>query len=333
MLPHLRINVLQIRYGINTILPLNEFVVGSGDEEGYFHVWDLRTKSIVQKYHEHEDMINAFYHVPHKKTVVSVGSDGYLSVYDLRKPAVLARSDQMETEMTCILPVREGKKLLIGHSDGTLSIWDWGWWGDFKDRFACHPGSVEAMVSMKDESVFTGCADGIIRYESYNTTFSHYWALIHCTAPIIFYPPCSSVSILPNKLLGVCGQHEEFPIESLSLSHDSQWLASCSHDSTVRFWEISKIPTAESSTEVEGDREQNPALDPPSFLHSDEENQGTFKWPTDDECKSDLSGTKIETDCVAVASKKKRKKKLKTESLTSEAKKTKVAAQSFFRGL
>ncbi len=46
----------------------------------------------------------------------------------------------------------------------------------------------------------------------------------------------------PNRLLGVLGEHEEdFPIERLALSRDRRYLASCSHDQTVKFWDALEL--------------------------------------------------------------------------------------------
>ncbi|KAJ3352172.1 WD domain repeat-containing protein 55 [Allomyces javanicus] len=214
--------------GINTLLPLNETLVASGDENGVVRVWDLRAKNIVQEWHEHEDLVTDLHFVPHKKTIVSTGADGYLSVYDLRKKDVVARSDQMEVEMLCVAPVRNGKRLVVGNSDGSLSIWSWGWWGDFKDRFPGHPASVDTVVAIADDMVVTGCADGLVRV----------------------------LSIHPNKLLGVLGAHDEFPIESLAQSHDKRFLVSCSHDHTIRFWNASILHDSGSDDdEPEGQEE------------------------------------------------------------------------------
>ena len=47
------------------------------------------------------------------------------------------------------------------------------------------------------------------------------------------------VSIHPNQFLGVIGEHEDFPIERLAYSRDKKYLASCSHDNTVKFWNVS----------------------------------------------------------------------------------------------
>ena len=41
--------------------------------------------------------------------------------------------------------------------------------------------------------------------------------------------------MLPNRLLGLVGQHENFPVENMSRSHCGNYVASCSHDQTVSY--------------------------------------------------------------------------------------------------
>ena len=40
------------------------------------------------------------------------------------------------------------------------------------------------------------------------------------------------------RLVGVVGEHGDFPIEAIRRSHDEKFMASCSHDQTVKFWDI-----------------------------------------------------------------------------------------------
>ena len=55
-----------------------------------------------------------------------------------------------------------------------------------------HPASVDALAEFDADTLLTGSSDGVIRI----------------------------VSILPNKMLGVVGEHDAYPVERLSLSHD-----------------------------------------------------------------------------------------------------------------
>ena len=41
--------------------------------------------------------------------------------------------------------------------------------------------------------------------------------------------------------MGVVGEHKDFPVENLSLSHCRKYLASCSHDQTIKFWNVENI--------------------------------------------------------------------------------------------
>ena len=60
------------------------------------------------------------------------------------------------------------------------------------------------------------------------------------------------MNILPNRNLGIVGDHE-FPVENLSLSRCKKYLASCSHDQVVKFWNVEDIP----SMEVDGSKKRN----------------------------------------------------------------------------
>jgi hypothetical protein len=47
--------------------------------------------------------------------------------------------------------------------------------------------------------------------------------------------------ILPNRFLGVLGNHSGFPIQRLCLSGDANVCASISHDNFVKFWNVENI--------------------------------------------------------------------------------------------
>lgn len=49
------------------------------------------------------------------------------------------------------------------------------------------------------------------------------------------------VSVEPNDLVGIVGEHEDFPVERMRLSHDKKYLASSSHDNSIKFWNINYL--------------------------------------------------------------------------------------------
>ncbi|KAK3735914.1 hypothetical protein QZH41_009151 [Actinostola sp. cb2023] len=119
----------------------------------------------------------------------------------------------METELLSVAIVKGGRKVVCGTGEGALNIFSWGEWNDISDRFTGHPQSVDACVAISDNIVCTGSIDGIIR----------------------------AVHVLPNRLIGPIGEHADFPIERIRLSRDGNLLASCSHDQTVKFWNVDHL--------------------------------------------------------------------------------------------
>lgn len=49
------------------------------------------------------------------------------------------------------------------------------------------------------------------------------------------------MNILPSRVIGSIGQHVGEPIEQLATCHTGSFLASCSHDQKVKFWDISSL--------------------------------------------------------------------------------------------
>jgi len=114
----------------------------------------------------------------------------------------------------------------------------WGW---PTDSFSGHPESIDAIIVLNDDMICTGSCDGLIRV----------------------------VGIHPNKLLGVIGEHENFPIERLDLSPNKELLASCSHDNSIKFWNMS------------------------CFWNEDDENENDNENETEETIKQQLNESKL----------------------------------------
>lgn len=125
--------------------------------------------------------------------------------------------------------MKNGKKVVCGSQSGVLAIWSWGYWNDCSDRFPGHPESVDAIVKWDEDAVITGCSDGALRV----------------------------INILPNKLLGVVGEHAgDLPVERLALSADKQLLASMSHDNCIKLWDMMILQDDSDADEDEDADEQ-----------------------------------------------------------------------------
>lgn len=123
--------------------------------------------------------------------------------------------------------VKHGKKVVCGSQGGVLSLYSWGYWNDCSDRFPGHPESIDAIVKFDEDTVITGSSDGALRV----------------------------LSVLPNKLLGVVGEHADMPLERLALSGDHRVLASTSHDNAVKLWDLSCLHD-DSGDEAEEEEDQ-----------------------------------------------------------------------------
>ena len=81
---------------------------------------------------------------------------------------------------------------------------------------------MDTLVQYDSDTVITGSSDGIIRL----------------------------INILPNKMIGVLGEHEDYPVERLALSEDRKLLVSASHDSTLKLWDLQKLLDDSNEDEV-----------------------------------------------------------------------------------
>ncbi|GFR46760.1 hypothetical protein Agub_g8386 [Astrephomene gubernaculifera] len=237
---------------LSRVYALDPNVFVSGDEEGLVVLWDARSsngsgngcsgsgrgssknasgggggggRGATYRYTHHTDYISDFALNSRAGALVVTSGDATLSVHDLRKRKALARSeDDNDDELLSCCVVKGGRKVVAGSQSGVLQLYSWGHWNDCSDRFPGHPESVQALVAFDESTLLTGSSDGGVRV----------------------------VGVLPNRLLGILGQHnEDFPVERLALSHDRRVLASTSHDSAVKLWDLSLL--LEDDDEGEGE--------------------------------------------------------------------------------
>lgn len=198
---------------INLVKYVNERIVATGDEAGGVKLWDVRKQKPAFSFNEHVDYISDMTFYGEKRHLLATSGDGCLSVYDVRKAKPFQVSANQDDELLSVAVMRGGKKVIVGETDGVLGIFSYGQFGDVSDRFPGHPQSIDTICKLTEDLCVTGSSDGLLRI----------------------------VQLFPHKLVGVAGDHSSLPAEKVVLSYDQQWLASCSHDHSVHFWDIGYI--------------------------------------------------------------------------------------------
>ncbi len=217
---------------INAMVGLGAVGVATGDDEGAVHMWDVRTRKKALSFQENSDFIGdlLFSEARGGPTLAAASGDGMLSVFDLRAGRLWARSDPLDDELHCLALLKGGRKLAVGTESGVVGIFSWGDFGDVSDRMVGHPHSVDCMAALSETHMLTGSSDGLIRL----------------------------VSIHPNQVVGVVGDHEEHGVERLALRRGegaAPLLASCGHDDTIRLWDLAYLDELDDDDGDDGEGE------------------------------------------------------------------------------
>lgn len=196
-----------------SMLPIDNYLLASGEDDGQVVIWDFRMASPVACFEDCAEYISSLAVSKDKKTLLAVSGEGVISSYNVKSRKLQMQSESFDCDFLSLGIIKEGTKVVIGTNEGSLNIFNWGEYQNISDRFPGHPGSVDCMAVISDDIVCTGCEDGKVR----------------------------AVQLFPTRFLGVLGHHNGFSVESLSVSHDSKILASTSHDQTIKFWDLSCI--------------------------------------------------------------------------------------------
>lgn len=196
---------------INRLIQLNETVVATGDDDGCVKIWDTRARVVCGEHKPFVDFVSdmKFTGLDTNEIVIASG-DGTLGCLSLTANKLVGQCDNLEDELLSCEIVKNGRKVVAGSQEGVLNIFSYGQWEDISDRYPGHPQSVDAIAKVTEDMIVTGSSDGLIRV----------------------------ISVFPNKILGLVGEHSDMPIERLTMSFDKDMLASSSHDKTVKLWKV-----------------------------------------------------------------------------------------------
>jgi len=164
-------------------------------------------------------------------------------------------------------------KLVIGTQLGILSIFNRSaGYGDCVDRVPGHPHSIDALAALTDDVVATGSSDGLIRL----------------------------VQILPSKLLGVIGDHGEFPVERIKINQNKTWLGSVSHDEVVKLIDVRDI--LEDSDDEDEDADADSKEDKDDSIGADGQANDDDSSDDDDDEEAEEPPTKTSSQPLEIVS-------------------------------
>ncbi|KAG0710174.1 WD repeat-containing protein 55 [Chionoecetes opilio] len=206
-------------------------------------VLDMGSSAVKQHIWEaHEAPISSFFLVD--ENMCATGDDeGTVKLWDMRKRKAVFKykccdesSEMYKSEMTALTQVRNGTRLVAGSGEGTLYIFKWGEFSHHIDQFPGHKGMVNCIVPLTDNLLITGCEDTNIR----------------------------AVQLYPHRFVGVVGEHDDFGVDNLSVSHDGTLMASCSSEEVVRFWNIEYLYDLDNEDSKKGSKKRKRNYNLPS---------------------------------------------------------------------
>eukprot|EP00922_Rhytidocystis_sp_ex-Travisia-forbesii_P034691 GHVS01051525.1.p1 GENE.GHVS01051525.1~~GHVS01051525.1.p1 ORF type:complete len:360 (-),score=40.78 GHVS01051525.1:15-1094(-) len=198
--------------GVNALYVFDNNLFAAGDDEGEVTFWDCRTNSAEPafSFHEFDDYISDMTASEDKQTLLAT-SGQHLWAMDVRSRGQTSIcSNDIGDDLMCVGIARNGQKVVCGDDTGAINIFNWGEYGCRNDRATGHGDCIECLVMFDENTILTGCQDGLIR----------------------------AVRLFPNSIAGIIGAHNEaeMPVERLALNPDKTLLASVSHDDSINYY-------------------------------------------------------------------------------------------------
>lgn len=208
---------------IYSLLSQNNNIISVGDDDGFIKIFDVRNNEVVYDIHEQENgTITDLTAHSSLHYLQATSTNGSLGVYDLRKEnkakeKLYALSDSMNEDLNCLSLVKGEQFVACGSEEGALYLYKWDWFGNAKDTIQGHPEGIETIVKYDENVIQTGCSDGWVRI-------------------VGLFP--NAVKIFQNHAEDL---DEAMPVTKIELSRCGQYLASISHDNSIKFYDLSEI--------------------------------------------------------------------------------------------
>lgn len=153
---------------------------------------------------------------PSSHSLVAASGDMTLTINDLRKFKVTGTSqtEDCTEEPLCVDIVNNGMKIVSGTQSGKMMVSPWSKITSCNEDVKGHPDCIDTMAKYDEDTVITGCGDGMIRV----------------------------VKLSPNGIVAHVGQHgRNDSVERIAFGHDLSILGSIGQDDALRLWDVGFI--------------------------------------------------------------------------------------------
>ncbi|KAF2364183.1 WD40 repeat [Trinorchestia longiramus] len=252
------------RSPVYSVCAIDENTFASGDDDGTVKLWDIRRAKAVFKFKCGEETVNSMITDDNGRTLVAALDDGSLAAFNTSRRKLIVQSEMYDTSLSCLAVVRNGTRLAVGSDIGSLFLFKWGEFALHYDKVAEQHSKLNCLVPVGDGRLVSGSDDGYIR----------------------------AINLYPHNYAGVVGRNSKYGIENISVSCDQRYLASCSNDEVVQFWDLQHLYQTKKrkksclardlKNNLGSARERNPTqffADMSEEVHSDEEYRGPAQRP------------------------------------------------------
>ncbi|KAI5732852.1 hypothetical protein M8J76_004870 [Diaphorina citri] len=216
---------------VNKVAIISENLFASGTDHGEVKIWDVRSKEKeVFGVKGMDDFVTSMISTDRHKYLACTCGDGSVMSINLTARKLHIQSEFYKAELTCSGVVKQDTKLACGAVDGCILLYNWGEFGTSSDiiaKYGPKKVAINCMVPITDKIVACGYENGEIR----------------------------ATNTFPMRHLGVIGQHT-MSVEALDISHDGEYIASCSLDNTINFWAIDYFENIRLKTEKVTDKKK-----------------------------------------------------------------------------